>query len=387
MAPVPFIGAALTEDRAKAVETAVVDRRVIRPAVLASGQLAHEEEVNLTSEVVGRVAEIRVEEGQRVTRGELVLLLDGEAYAAEVALHRAAVRLEEIDIGRREAHIAVVQRHHERTARLLERDLVDKHSFETTTDELALARIDLDATAQRLVQARARLEQSEDQLAKTRVQAPLSGVVTALDIEAGETAIPSAAHVPGSRLMTIADPSRVVAEVHVDEADIAAVRVGQHAEIVAVAHPERPLAGIVEFVANTARTRPNRSGLTFLVRVRIGAPTDIRPRPGMSCRAEIFTHGEEAVLAAPIQAIVTRPGPKNGAEPFVFVANDGVARSVAVSTGRSDDAWQELTSGVVVGDRVVTGPSRTLRGLRDGDPVRVLDATGLTGTDPTPEDA
>ena len=374
--PVPFVGAALSEDRAKPVEMAVVGPRVIRPAVLASGQLAHEEEVNLTSEVVGKVAEVRVREGQEVARGELVLVIDGEAYAAEVALHRAAVRLEEIDIARREARIAIVERHHERTARLFERDLVDRHSFEAAADELALAHIDLEATAERLVQARARLEQSEEQLAKTRVRAPLAGVVTALDIEAGETAVPSATHVPGSRLMTIADPSRVVAEVQVDEADIATVRVGQEAEIVAVAHPERPLRGVVEFVANTARARQNRGALAFLVRIRIDPAAGIRPRPGMSCRAEIFTHSEEAVLAAPLQAIVASAVEGDDARQFVYVARDGTAHKVAVSTGRSDDAWQELTAGVEAGDRVVTGPGRTLRGLRDGDGVRPMNGSG-----------
>ena len=376
LVPVPFIGGAVTGDGGKPVETAIVEPRVIRPSVLASGQLAHEEEVDLTSEVVGKVAEVRVREGQEVTEGELVLVLNAEAYAAEVALHRAAVRLEEIDIARREARIAIVERHHARTATLFERDLVDKHSFEAAADELALAHIDLEATAERLLQARARLEQSEEQLAKTQVRAPLAGVVTALDIEAGETVIPSTTNVPGSRLMTIADPSRVIAEVHVDEADIADVRAGQEAEIVAVAHPERPLAGIVEFVANTARARQNRSGLTFLVRIRIGPAAGIRPRPGMSCRAEIFTHPEEAVLAAPIQAIVTRLVPGDDPRQFVFVARGGTAHGVAVVTGRSDDAWQELASGVEAGDRVVTGPSRTLRGLRDGDGVHALESDG-----------
>ena len=388
LVPVPFVGSAVTGDGGKPVETAVVEPHVIRPSVLASGQLAHEEEVDLTSEVVGKVAEVRVREGQQVARGELVLVLDAEAHAAEVALHRAAVRLEEIDIARREARITVVERHHERTAALFERDLVDKHSFEAAADELALARIDLEATAERLLQARARLEQSEDQLAKTRVRAPLAGVVTALDIEAGETAIPSAANVPGSRLMTIADPSRVIAEVHVDEADIAEVRAGQEAEIVAVAHPKRPLAGIVEFVANTARARQNRSGLTFLVRIRIGSAAGIRPRPGMSCRAEIFTHPEEAVLAVPIQAVLSRPVPGTDPRQFVFVARGGTAHRVAVATGRSDDAWQELAAGVEAGERVVTGPGRTLRRLRDGDAVRALEADGSRpAPDATMEDA
>ena len=377
-----FVGSTGMEDAGKSVRTALVSERVLRPSVLASGQLAHEEQVELTSEVPGRVAAIHVREGERVHRGNVVLSIDSDAYGARVEHNRAAVRLEKIDMERQDLRIKTLKRHHHRSALLFGRDLLDARSLEAARHELQLARIDLASSAERLIQARARLQQSENEFEKTRIRAPLDGIVTALDIDVGETAIPSSTNIPGSRLMTIADPARVVAEVHVDEADIGAVAAGQAAQIVAVAHPDRPLDAVVEFVANTAKTQRNRAGLSFLVRIRIGPTDGIGLRPGMSCRAEIFTGASDAVLAAPIQAIVAEEQPGAAARQFAYVVRHGIVRKVPVRVGRSDDAYQEISSGVRAGDRVVTGPGRTLRNLRDGDAVHE-EAPPATAPEPT----
>ena len=366
---VPFVSGAVTGPGGVRVETQAATLRVIRPAILASGQLVHEKEVNLTSEVVGKVQAVHVQEGQRVRRGELMLTIDNQAYAAQVEQHRAAVRLEEIDIDRMALRIENLERRDARNARLREQQLLDEHTFEAARHDLEAARIDLRSVAERLAQARARLYQANEQLHKTAVRAPIDGVVTALDIKVGETAIPSSTNIPGSRLLTIADPLRIVTELHVDEADLAEVRVGQNAEVVAIAFPNEPLAGTVEFVANTARRRQERRGLSFLVRVRIDDAKSVHLRPGMSCRAEIFTAGAAQSLAVPVQAVMADDPAGDSEQAFVYVAQGGVARKVKVETGRADDAWQEILRGVEPADSVVTGPSRALRRLRDGDAV------------------
>lgn len=367
----PLVRGAVTGERPLPVDTATPVPRMIQPSILASGELAHEEEVNLTSEVVGRVEAVYVKEGQRVTAGELVLAIDSEAYAAHVEQNRAAMRLEEINIDRTALRIDNLERRDARNARLHAQRLLDEHSFEAARHELEAARIDLKSARERLAQARARLNQSTEQLERTRLRAPIDGVVTALDIDVGETAIASSTNIPGSQLMTIADPSRVVTEVHVDEADVANVRAGQSAEIVAIAYPRQPLSGVVEFVANTARRHRDRRGLSFLVRVRIVETQGIRLRPGMSCRAEIFTASAEETLALPIQAIVADEAADGAAGQHIYLAEDGVARKVAVRTGRSDDAWQEILTDLDPAQPVVVGPSRTLKNLRDGDPVEI----------------
>lgn len=374
---IPFVGGTLSSDRGQEMEAALVASRLLRPSVLTAGQIAHERQVQLTSEVLGTVEAVLVAEGNRVERGQLVLAIDSETYAADVVLNRAAVRLEETGIARSKAHVADLSRQLDRSARLFEDHLLDARSLEAAAHQLELARLDTRAGNERLEQARARLEQSETRLGKTQVRAPMNGIVTAVDIEVGETAVPSSTNIPGSQLLTIGDPTRLIAEVHVDEADIASVHVGQAAEIVAVAHPDQPLEGRVEFVANTARKRPDRRALSFLARIRIAPTNRIRLRPGVSCRAEIFTDDGHESLAVPIQAVVADQTPRWEGREFVFVADNGSVRRVQVRTGRSDDAYQEITSGLREGDLVITGPGRALRRLRDGDAIRL--APGHSG--------
>ncbi len=380
---VSLASGSFSADAGSVVETALVEKRLLRPSVLASGQIIHEEEVRLTSEILGTIKAIHVSEGQPVKRGELVLEIDSETYAADVAQGRAAVRLQEIDIDRARARIERFTRQHERSARLFERGVLDAHSLETVHHELQLARIDLQSSLERREQARARLGQAEDRLEKTRVRAPIDGVVTALDVDAGETAIPSSTNIPGSQLMTIADPARIIAEVYVDEADIAAVRVGQSAEVVAVAHPGRPMTGRIAFIANTATTQQPRRSLSFVTKIRVEPASGLRLRPGMSCRAEILTHDGAEELAVPIEAVVADEGLEGTQGRAVFVVRGGSVYRSPVVTGRSDDAYQHVLSGLAEGDRVVRGPGRTLRSLRDGDSVRMDSRAADTAPEPS----
>ena len=364
----PFINRFFFGVDAKEVEVSTVSERVISPSILASGSLAHHEQVMLSSEVIGKVAEIFVEEGDRVEAGQLVLRVDDRNFLAGFEQAEAAMRLNTIDIERQEVRIGNLERQFERSRSLFERDLVGEEEFDTLRNQLELARIDLKSARERLAQAEAQLDQVNDQLSKTRIVSPINGVVTSLDIKVGETAIASSTNIPGSSLMTIANPRSIYTEVLVDEADVANLAVGQRAEIVAIAYPEQPIQGVVRYIANTAKAEPTRQGLSFTVEIDILEAGDVVLRPGMSCRAEIFTARDQAVPAVPIQALVFEEDRSRLlSEYFIFVNEDGVARKLAVEVGASDDEFQELTSGIDSEVEIVVGPDRELRHLLDGD--------------------
>ena len=364
----PFINRFFFGVDAKEVEVSTVSERVISPSILASGSLAHHEQVMLSSEVIGKVAEIFVEEGDRVEAGQLVLRVDDRNFLAGFEQAEAAMRLNRIDIERQEVRIDNLERQFERSRSLFERDLVGEEEFDTLRNQLELARIDLKSARERLAQAEAQLDQVNDQLSKTRIVSPINGVVTSLDIKVGETAIASSTNIPGSSLMTIANPRSIYTEVLVDEADVANLAVGQRAEIVAIAYPEQPIQGVVRYIANTAKAEPTRQGLSFTVEIDILEAGDVVLRPGMSCRAEIFTARDQAVPAVPIQALVFEEDRSRLlSEYFIFVNEDGVARKLAVEVGASDDEFQELTSGIDSEVEIVVGPDRELRHLLDGD--------------------
>lgn len=371
----PFINRTFLGANAKEVEVAVVSQRIISPSILASGFLAHEEEVMLSSEVIGKVSELFVEEGDTVSTGQLVLRVDDKNFIAGFEQSEAAVRLNTIDIERQEVRIENLERQFARSQSLHDRDLIGQEEFEALRNQLDLARIDLKSSRERLAQAEAQLDQVNDQLSKTQIISPIDGVITSLDIKVGETAIASSTSIPGSSLMTIANPASIYTEVLVDEADVANIEVGQRAEIVAIAYPDQPMQGVVRFIANTAKVAQGRQGLSFTVKIDITDPGDVVLRPGMSCRAEIFTRQDESVAAIPIQAIVFEEDRAElRSEHYVFVNDDGVARKTLIEVGLSDDEYQELLSQIDEDVEIVVGPNQELRSLLDGDR---LDVTRL----------
>ena len=354
--------------KGKTVDVATISRQVISPSILSSGFLAHEEEVMLSSEVIGKVDELMIEEGDSVNAGDLVLRVDDKNFLAGLEQSEASVRINTIDIERQEVRISNLERQFARSSRLYEQDLIGEEEYESLRNQLDLARIDFSSSKERLTQAEAQLDQVLDNLSKTKIISPIDGVVTSLDIKVGETAIASSTNIPGSSLMTIANPASIYTEVLVDEADIANIEIGQRAEIVAIAYPDQPMTGVVRFIANTAKIAAGRTGLSFVVKIDITDPGDVVLRPGMSCRAEIFTQQEQSVAAVPIEAVIFEEDRAElRSEHFIFINDNGVARKTKVEIGLSDDEYQELISQVDSNIEIVVGPNREIRNLIDGD--------------------
>ena len=369
---VPFINRAIFGSDAKAVNVSTLSQRVISPSILASGFLAHEEEVMLSSEVIGKVSELFVEEGDTVSEGQLLLQVDDKNFIAGLEQSQAAERITTIDIERQEVRIENLSRQFERSKSLHERKMIGDDEFDSVKNQLDLARIDLKSSLERLAQAKAQLDQVIDNLSKTKIVSPIQGVITSLDIKVGETAIASSTNIPGSSLMTIANPASIYTEVLVDEADVANIEIGQRAEIVAIAYPDQPMQGVVRYIANTAKIAPGRQGLSFTVKIDITDPGEVVLRPGMSCRAEIFTRQDQEVRAVPIQALVFEEDRSAlRSEYFVFVNDGGIARKTKIEVGISDDEYQELMSSIDDGIEIVVGPDQELRHLLEGDRIDV----------------
>ena len=352
------------------VQIEALTPRSIQASVLASGTLVHEVEVELTTEEIGKVTGIFVEEGDHVTSGQLLLQIDDETFRAAVEQSEAIVRMQEIAIQRQQMKLDNLRTQWERKEELHERSLIDEDSFSVATNELGIAEIDLRSSHESLSQARAQLEQAADRLSKTRTYSPIDGTVTSLDIKVGETAISSTTNIPGSSLMTIANPDSIHTEVNVDEADIANIVVGQRTQVYAIAYPDQAIEGVIDSIAVSAKVAEGAQGLSFAVKIQLEKTDDIVLRPGMSCRAEIFTEVVDDILAVPIQAILVDEDRSVGQTLYhVYVHEDGEVRQVKVTIGLSDDTYQEITDGLSEGDDVIIGPDRVLRNLEDGDNV------------------
>lgn len=373
----PLASKLLRSDGAKEVEVAAVATQSIRSSILASGSLAYRDEVQLRSEVIGKVDSVPVVEGARVSAGDVIVQIDPEQFQAQLEQQEASVRMQEIAIERQSLLIENLERQVQRKRDMYERKLLDTDSYEAAENELALAKVDLRTRRESLSQVRAQLAQARDNLERTTIRSPIDGVVIKLDVKPGEAVITGTTNIPGSTLAVIADPSVMLTEVRVDEADIAKVILGQAASIYTAAFPDTALPGIVEMIATSAEQQPGQQALSFEVKIRLDEPDRTAVRPGMSCRAEIYTESSEDAVAVPVQAIrYDEDTEGEGAEqPFVFLVADGVTVRRNVELGISSDSHMEITDGLAAGDTIVVGPFRTLRHLKDGESVSVAEAT------------
>lgn len=371
----PLASKLLRGDGAKEVEVAAVATQSIRSSILASGSLAYRDEVQLRSEVIGKVESVPVEEGDRVAAGDVVIQIDPDQFQAQLEQQEATVRIQEIAIERQRLLIENLERQVQRKRDMYERELLDADSYEAAENELSLAKVDLRTRRESLSQARAQLAQARDNLAKTTIRSPIDGIIIKLDVKPGEAVITGTTNIPGSTLAVIADPSVMLTEVRVDEADIAKVSLGQAASIYAAAHPDMPLPGVVESIATSAEQQTGQQALSFEVKIRLTDADRTAVRPGMSCRAEIYTESSENALAVPVQAVrYDEETEGDGAEqPFVFVLEDDKAVRRDVGLGISSDSHIEITEGVDADDRIVVGPYRVLRHLKDGESVSIVE--------------
>jgi HlyD family secretion protein len=386
---VPVVMKFTRAEPVRAVDIEKIAYRDIKLSVLASGHLLYEEQVLLSPEVIGKVSTIFVKEGQQVAKGDVLLHLDDQSYRAEVAQQEAAVRQQRINIEQQQLNLANQQSQMKRKAELYRVKMISDSAMDDARFAVEGASIELRNSRSRLEQAEAVLRQSNERLAKTSVRAPIGGTITALEIKVGETAVASQVGIAGSSLMTIANTSTMMTEISVDEADIAKISVGQEVAIHTAAYPDTQLKGQVAIIPLSPKQTQGAAqtgaslARTYNVKVKLLDTQKLSLRPGMTCRAEIFTASSGKSLALPLQAVLsnndedTNLAKKKGSRDklqvksayWVFINNDGKAEKRVVTVGVSDDSQQQILTGVQAGESVITGPYKILRHLKPGDRV------------------
>jgi HlyD family secretion protein len=378
---VPFVVKKSQGRRGIEVEIATVAEHAIRPTILASGTLAYLTEVNLTSEVLAKVAEVMVAEGEQVARGQVLLRLDPETQRNAIEREEASRRQSLINIERQRLALALRRKQFERSERLLAARMIDQSRFDEDSNLMELADIELRGSEEALRRAETVLRDARELLDKTDIRSPIDGTVVALAIKVGETAIPSTSALVGAQMMRIADTSALQAELKVDEADIAKIGIGQRADIYAAAYPDTAISGTVQQIAMAPIVE--NQGRAYKVTVLLQTPPELALRSGMSARADIFLGDGIERLAVPVEAIASEQDEDKKTSRFVWRVEDGQAKKVEVEVGASDDRWEEVRSGLAAGEQIVTGPAKTLRRLREGERVSAkpaADAAARTGT-------
>lgn len=374
--------------------------------VTASGNIRANRAVFISSDVSGRVVELNVEEGDEVQEGEVLLRIDPTALQAALSRAEAALAQARSQVSQQQASLLRAERDYERFNSLWVRDsaLVSRQQVEDAHSQMEVARATLESARQGVEQARASVEEARDRLAKTTIRAPISGRVTRLNIELGETAVVGTMNNPGSLLLTISDLGGVEAVMQVDETDVPRISLGDSALVEIDAFRDREFRGVVTRIGDSAVRPPTQGAagqsttIDFEVVIRLVDPP-VQLRPDLSATADIITDTRVGVLSVPIIALTVRdrdaaasgPAPADTAgsgtgrpmgpvaraaqqrpEEGVFVVRDGKATFAPVRLGIAGQDYFEILSGVQAGDTVVSGPYQRIRELRDGDAVRLL---------------
>lgn len=390
------VGAAVARrgPRRTTVDVGTAARKAeFRSTVTASGEIVASQYADIGSSVMGKIVELPVAEGDRVTAGQVLARIDPVQAQSEAASaaeqtralesdERAAreqVKAAEADAAAAEARKRDADQVLKRRRELANEQLVPASELdsakaaadaaaaqaESAAAAVARARQALETSSRRVAQARAQQTRARDVLAKTSIESPIAGVVTRLRVRSGEMVVVGVQNQPGTTLMTISDLGAIDAEVKVAEADVLNVRVGQKADVTLEALPGRTFSGkVVEIGASALPVSGTAAAREFRVVVRLDSP-DPGLRPGLTGDAEIITSERTNVLTVPLQSVVLRPGEDGKDRTGVFTVKDGAARFVPVTSGVIGGLDIEVT-GIDEGTTVITGPYQVLRELKDG---------------------
>jgi RND family efflux transporter MFP subunit len=338
----------------------------------ASGYVTARRQATVSAKITGKVVEVLIEEGQRVTEGAVLARLDDTEARAQLSLASAQLIAARSNLGEIQAQLAQAERDYTRQQELMRRDLVSAQSLDAALAQRDMLRARLLSAQEQVRVARENVDVAQVQLDNTVIRAPFDGVVTAKTAQPGEMISPVSAGGGFTRtgIGTIVDMDSLEIQVDVNESFINRVAPGQPVEATLNAYPDWKIPASVIAIIPAA----DRSKATVKVRIAIKAKEkDARLVPDMGVRVAFLGNEPAGAAAPPAGVIVPAEAVRgDGAAAVVFVYADGKVERRAVTLGRVTGAARHVLSGVRAGERVVLSPPET---LKDGEAVRLADKT------------
>jgi len=409
-----------------------VSRHDITEIVTASGKIYPEIEVKMSSDISGEIVELNVQEGDSVRKGQQLAKIYADIYsnqrnqaAAQVNQQEAMVENANAQLPGLKASMDAAQAQYDRQKTLLAQKVISLSEFESATTTLRTAQASYNAAQQNVhsnmaavASAKANLAIQAENVSRTTMVSPLTGVVSLLNVKKGERVVGNSM-MAGTEMMRVADMNKIEAIVDVGENDIPKVHLGDSASIEVDAFSNRKFKGIVTQIASsiisTSATTSTNDVTNYKVHIRLDPssykdlmdakrPKSLVFRPGMTASADIQTKTHSDVLTVPINAVTTREktaGSQAAAkdkkpvedkygdvkqvvsigdlEEVVFILEaDKSVKQVSVRTDIQDINNIEIVDGLKTGDEVITGPYGTVsKILSSGTKVEVVDKSKL----------
>lgn len=393
------------------VSTDKVARRTIVERVSASGKIQPEVEVKITAEVNGQIIKLPVKEGDVVEKGDLLVQLNPDIYDAAVLRAEAALNSAKSNLASARAQVAqgeanqlAAKKAFERAEVLFDQTVISQAEYDQTEASYLTANANLTSANESvrsaeyaILSGEASLQEARDNLSRTTLRAPQTGIVTALAKEIGES-VQGNGFTAGEVILNVSDLSAMEVNVEVNESDIVRIHLGDDAEIEVDAYLGEKFQGTVTEIGNTALNAGmngfNMDQVTnFSVKVRLiqssyaqlmeGEDDNETPfRPGMSATVDILTARASEVLSAPIQAVTSREAgfgleveektefSNQDEELGVFVLQDNKVTWTPIETHIQDSRYIAITGALDEETTVVTGPYDLVsRLLKSGDAV------------------
>ena len=385
----------------KGVEVRIepVERRDLVASVTASGQIRPQTKVDLSADVSGRIVRLAVREGQMVAAGQFLLQIDPEQAQAAVDRAQASLASARAQEAQARANLLQSEKNYERSAAIKKTNaqLISDEQLDQLKTAYEVNRSLLEAATHAVGQAQAAVRDARNSLGKTTIFAPMTGRVTRLNVEVGETAVPGTFNKDAATLLTISDMSVLETKVKVDETDVARISIGDSAVVQIDAFPDTTFVGRVTKISNSSlRTATNvmnasaDQAVDYEVTIQLmNAPAETRP--DFSATAKVITDTRQSVLSIPIIALTVRenealsredtavglgrPRPKKevgkkDVEGVFVVGPDQKVTFRPVKVGIAGEKHFEVLSGLRARERIVAGTYQAIRELKDGTVVR-----------------
>ncbi|MDB4880285.1 MAG: secretion protein HlyD family protein [Gemmatimonadetes bacterium] len=391
-------GLTAMKGRNKSVEvrTEVVQARDLVSSVTASGQVRPQSKVDLSADITGKIVRLAVKEGQMVTKGQFLLQIDAQQAEANVQRSDAALASARAQQAQARANFLQAQKSLERSAAIKKTNplLISDEQMEQLRTAVDVNRALFEAASHSVDQSSALLREARSSLGKTTIYAPMSGRVTRLNVENGETAIQGTLNKDAATLLTIADMSVLETKVKVDETDVARIKLLDSAVIQIDAFPDTVFVGQVTRISNSAvkalgAGQAADQAVDYEVTIQL-LNTPPETRPDFTATAKIITASVKNRLSIPIIALTVRENEelkadtavglgkarpskevgKKDVEGVFVVGTDNKVTFRPVKVGIAGEKYFEVVSGLKPGDKIVAGTYQAIRELKDGALIR-----------------
>lgn len=320
---------------AAAVRLVTVEKGDIFSVVSATGTIAPVNSVNVSSKLTGLIKEVRINENDYVSAGQVLVMLDDTRLSAQVA--------------QAQARLANATANFERMKQLSRIG--------------AIANQQLDAARMEFNVAQAAYDDAASQLEDTVIRAPVAGTVIGKPIPAGQTVSPGISS--PMVLLTIADMSKMQIEALIDESDIGKVLVGQSVTFTVDAYPDKMFDGEVVSISHKANIQQNV--VYYPVIIDVDSPQGLL-KPTMTARVSVHAGESKNTLIVPLQAVKQTKNQR-----YVQVLKNGQPQNTVVTTGLTSDDRIEITKGLKEGDQIILPQAKQQTGQPVGpNPMRMM---------------